>query len=360
MKAFRILEAAVLAGAALQTGVLCARAQYTFTTLNHPLADPSFLGTAITGISGTTLVGFYSDSARLAHGFVFDGVTWRTVDYPSSHGTIFSGISGTNISGSYSDPSTNSQAFIYTGTDFTSVKFPLALDTTAAGISGNSVVGRYSTDGTSYHGFSYDGSSYATLDYPLINVQGTYPNGVGGAEVVGYYVDEGVVYHGFIYKTNSWISFDAPGAASLSGTGTFATSVSGSTIAGFFIDTNHIGHGFLFDGSKFTVVDAPSALYATHILGISGTSLVGTFRDGVGWHGFLATLPTPPRLSIAFEGGVIKISWPYPSTGWSLQQNTNLGTTNWTPSTGVSNDGTNNLLIVNGPKDNRFFRLTNP
>jgi hypothetical protein len=36
----------------------------------------------------------------------------------------------------------------------------------------------------------------------------------------------------------------------------------------------------------------------------------------------------------------IKVFWPYPSTGWTLQQNSDLTTANWSSSSGVSNDGT--------------------
>src|SRR6185312_15282973 len=55
------------------------------------------------------------------------------------------------------------------------------------------------------------------------------------------------------------------------------------------------------------------------------------------------------------------ISWPYPSDGWSLQQNSNLQTANWvTPPETVSNDGTNNFIIVNPPSGNLFFRLAQP
>lgn len=52
------------------------------------------------------------------------------------------------------------------------------------------------------------------------------------------------------------------------------------------------------------------------------------------------------------------VSWLYPSTGWNLQQNTNLPSTNWTtPSEAINNDGTNNFIIVNAPSGKLFFRL---
>jgi hypothetical protein len=50
-----------------------------------------------------------------------------------------------------------------------------------------------------------------------------------------------------------------------------------------------------------------------------------------------------------------------PSTGWNLQQNTNLSTTNWVaPLETVNDDGTNRFIIVNPPAGNRFYRLKNP
>jgi len=55
------------------------------------------------------------------------------------------------------------------------------------------------------------------------------------------------------------------------------------------------------------------------------------------------------------------VSWPYPSTGWNLQQNADLNTTNWVaPSQTVNHDGTNNFILVNPPGGSRFYRLINP
>lgn len=55
------------------------------------------------------------------------------------------------------------------------------------------------------------------------------------------------------------------------------------------------------------------------------------------------------------------ISWPWPSTGWSLQQNGSLSTANWvTPPQTVSNDGINNFVIVSPPVGSQFYRLSKP
>jgi hypothetical protein len=57
-------------------------------------------------------------------------------------------------------------------------------------------------------------------------------------------------------------------------------------------------------------------------------------------------------------GNSLRLSWPYPSTNWALQQNADLATTNWTPASGVANDGTNSYLLVNPSAGSMFFRLS--
>jgi hypothetical protein len=55
------------------------------------------------------------------------------------------------------------------------------------------------------------------------------------------------------------------------------------------------------------------------------------------------------------------VSWPSPSTGWNLQQNTNPATANWTtPPETVTDNGTIKYIIVNPPTGNLFFRLSSP
>jgi serpin B len=68
--------------------------------------------------------------------------------------------------------------------------------------------------------------------------------------------------------------------------------------------------------------------------------------------------PVPtPQLAIALSANNLKISWPYPSPGWTLQQTSDLTTTNWTPTGGVSNDGINNSITIAPSSGNMFFLL---
>jgi len=83
-------------------------------------------------------------------------------------------------------------------------------------------------------------------------------------------------------------------------------------------------------------------------------SLTGGF-----WSLFAIQSPGSPLLTITLTTtNTVLVSWPFPSTGFALQQNADLGTTNWvTPAEVVTNNGTINFTIVNPPAGNRFYRL---
>jgi len=69
-----------------------------------------------------------------------------------------------------------------------------------------------------------------------------------------------------------------------------------------------------------------------------------------------------PDLSIALTStNMAMISWSLTPTGFDLQQNTNLNTTNWIPPPETtSSNGTHKFIIANPPTGNRFFRLFHP
>jgi hypothetical protein len=66
-----------------------------------------------------------------------------------------------------------------------------------------------------------------------------------------------------------------------------------------------------------------------------------------------------PQLTIQqINATTVKISWPSPSTGFTLQQNSNLATATWTTSGyTISDDGTTKSITVSPPTGNLFFRL---
>jgi hypothetical protein len=95
----------------------------------------------------------------------------------------------------------------------------------------------------------------------------------------------------------------------------------------------------------------------------SGSMTGGNFAlTGGFWSLYAVQTPGAPVLAINRTGtNTAMVYWTYPSTGFALQQNTNLGTTNWTGvSQTVTNDGAHNYIIVNPPTGNQFYRLFKP
>jgi hypothetical protein len=91
----------------------------------------------------------------------------------------------------------------------------------------------------------------------------------------------------------------------------------------------------------------------------------GNYTLQGGFWGVIAAVQTPgaPLLSIFHTTtNTVAVTWPSPSTGWTLQQTTNSDSSvNWSNVTsGIADDGTSKTLIVNPPAGNRFYRLFNP
>src|SRR5262249_54384561 len=67
------------------------------------------------GMSGTKIVGYYVDAGGNYHGFLYDGLTFSTLDDPAAEGVTFvSGIAGNFIVGSYNVGS-DYYGFLYNG-----------------------------------------------------------------------------------------------------------------------------------------------------------------------------------------------------------------------------------------------------
>jgi hypothetical protein len=91
----------------------------------------------------------------------------------------------------------------------------------------------------------------------------------------------------------------------------------------------------------------------------------GAFTIEGGFWGIVAAVQTQgaPLLSICCTvSNTIAVTWPSPSTGWNLQQNTvGVGSVNWSNVTAtIQDDGAWRTLIVNPSLDNRFYRLHKP
>ena len=79
------------------------------------------------------------------------------------------------------------------------------------------------------------------------------------------------------------------------------------------------------------------------------------------WALFAVQTQGAPLLSIKLTNNVATVYWPSPSTGWTLQENTNsLASSNWIDHPFPQDNGTIKYILVNPPTGNRFYRLKNP
>ena len=358
--------------AALIAAGLTAQAQYTYIPLDAPLALARF-GTAAQALEASNVVGYYADSQGHNHGFLYNGLTWKTLDVPwSSIGATFAlGISGSNIVGSYlTDGLSYNHGFLYNGA-YSKLDDPLGTEgTIPIAIAGGSVVGFYWDSNGTAHGFLYNDNTWTTLDHPDAGSgdgYGTYVEGISGSNIFGMYRN-GSVENQFVYSGGMWTTWDVvlgstwDSLVAMSGGGSsiqFA-GISGDNVVASYIDINGITNSVIYSRGVWTAlrypVVPPQGPFQTDV-GIWGANIVGSYwNSSGGLSGYLA-VPTIPQLIITRPSSNLSISWPYPSTGWTLMQNQDLSTTNWIPSAGVSNDGTNNFLVINASSGNLFFKL---
>ncbi len=69
-----------------------------------------------------------------------------------------------------------------------------------------------------------------------------------------------------------------------------------------------------------------------------------------------------PLVRIKMTGAnSVMVYWPSSSTGFHLQVNTDLSSSNWNaPSQTVNDDGTNKYIVVTAPIGKAFYRLKSP
>ena len=114
------------------------------------------------------------------------------------------------------------------------------------------------------------------------------------------------------------------------------------------------GGGGTSSGSNYTV----SGTIGQHDAGGPMTNGQYSLTGGFWVVSAVQTVGSPLLTIVVNAPNSVKISWPSPSTGFLLQQNNNVATTNWSGFLGTTNDdGTNKSVIITPPTGNLYFRL---
>jgi hypothetical protein len=119
--------------------------------------------------------------------------------------------------------------------------------------------------------------------------------------------------------------------------------------------TNNGSGGFVL-AATLNTGNLPDSVVAADVNGDGGMDLIcANFGDDT----LTVWTNTPTVVTNTVQHFVI--SWPWPSTGYVLQQNTNLATANWTTFSGLvsSNNASMSVTIIPGA-GNLFFRLSHP
>ena len=92
----------------------------------------------------------------------------------------------------------------------------------------------------------------------------------------------------------------------------------------------------------------------------AGTMTGGNYTLVGGFWGVVTAVQMEgaPLLTITESGASVIVSWPSPSTGFVLQENSSLGNTNWlNVAQSPEDNGTTKSVTVTPPIGNRFYRL---
>jgi len=251
-------------------------AQAEWITLDYPGSSATYPY----GIDGDNIVGSYVDSSGKTHGFLYNGTSWTTLDYPGSlyypvtWSTEAHGIDGSNIVGTYIRyPGDACHGFFYNGTAWSEIGFPKGnswLGNHVYDIDDGNIVGTWGTWWWQWYGFlarpPYDWTSFTSIEYG----SGTSANAIDGDIIVcTCYVGWP---EGFIYDGTNWTSL---------GWGKFPNGIDDGNIVG-----NCGSSGFLYDGTNWIWLVYPGSFW-TSAEGIDGDRIVGSYGDASGVHGFL-------------------------------------------------------------------------
>jgi len=145
---------------------------------------------------------------------------------------------------------------------------------------------------------------------------------------------------------------------SLLATATLAFSAASASAQNYSIDWYKIaGGGGTSSNGQFTL----SGTIGQHDAG--GPMTGGNYSLTGGFWSLLSVVQSvgSPTLRIFLTStNTAVVAWPTSATGFTLQQNSNLGSSNWTTAGAPMVVGSENQVIIAPPAGRQFYRLTHP
>jgi uncharacterized membrane protein len=185
----------------------------TYTQLDCPGAGGPGTSTIPSAINGSGEIVGYCLGVPLATGFLLSGGVYTTITVPGAFATWAGGINDAGvIVGWYEQDGVGYEGFVDDGGSFTTINFPGYVGNTYLNGINNSglLVGGYGTPvtiGSTYYewpqGFLYSAGTFSTIDAPFGDVEVTNPLAINNkGEIVGGYVDSAGMAYGFYLKVS--------------------------------------------------------------------------------------------------------------------------------------------------------------
>ncbi len=272
----------------------------TFTTIDVPGA----VSTACNGIVddfSPVITGRFTSPDGVVHGFVRQGASFFSVDFPDNPDVNFTSVTGITVNlasvfgsfdthggaGCLTPGSGSCHMFIAGEFGFLEVTFPGTTNLVVLGVNSGGVVntGAYTgLDDGNVHGWRTN-PGLSTVDPPGATL--TFATGNNSFDFVGRWDTDDGVTHGYQHlQGGDFEPIDVPDALSTVAHGINISRV----VVGEYVDQGGLTHGFVFQDGAFQTVDFPDAT-ATVVKGIgTGGRMVGVYTDADGIeHGFLYT-----------------------------------------------------------------------
>lgn len=118
------------------------------------------------------------------------------------------------------------------------------------------------------------------------------------------------------------------------------------------------GGGGTSTNGQYSLTGSIGQAHASSVMSGGDYSLTGGFWSLIS----VVQTPGAPALTITHSANQVVISWPTPSSSWTLQQNSDLAAKDGWATSGyaVSTNNSVSSITITGPVENLFFRLYQP